>query len=135
MAIIIVLFHLILNLTNLIKLLWLEHPILFLILTKLIINNISALLILASFSLGRNGQDIIKCKNNRIIIIIISILFDLLGQQISILFNHLIYHVFYHTNVHGNVRFCKALRFTQFDEFTGMFVIHEREYFFDVHLD
>ena len=79
MVLIIVLFHLVLNFTDLIDLLWLEDPVFFLLLADSIVDDITAFFVLAGLSLGSNCHNIIKCKDNRVIIIIVSVFFYLLG--------------------------------------------------------
>ena len=95
----------------------------------------SKLLILAPLHLGRNHKNIIKRNNNRIIIIQILGLLELLSQQEGILFDHLIDHVFNHSKVEHDIVLSQAMTLLHLFESSGGIIVNKHKDFFNVYFD
>ena len=131
--------NLMLNLEYLLEIVLCEWSVLIFVLADLFFLLLDLILdrelVLASFDLRRNHEDVIERHNHWVVIVEVLGLLQLLGKQEGVLLDHIVDHVLDHAEVHHDVVLGEAMGLLHLFEFSAGFVVYQVEDFLDVHLD
>ena len=131
--------NLMLNLEYLLEIVLCEWSVLIFVLTDLLFLLLDLILdcelVLASFDLRCDHEDVVERHNHWVVIVEVLGLLQLLGKQEGVLLDHVVNHVLDHAEVHHDVVLGEAMGLLHLFEFSAGFVVYQVEDFLDIHLD